>query len=117
MLPDLVTVRADTEMARRRLPLTDSGGWEICHDEGRLADEVVGRIETVSPFGPMTLVVDGHAISWDELGQAFSPYEGWQFVAYVDGRSTWRWEATTSSSTCSRYRLPQPVDHVYAAGI
>jgi len=86
MLLDLVTVRADTEMARRILTRTDSGRWEICHDEGRLADEVVGRIETVGPFGPLTLVVDGHAISWDELGQVLSPYEGWQFVLRITDR-------------------------------
>ena len=86
MLLDLVTVRADTEMARRSLIRTDSGRWEICQDESRLADEVVGRIETVGPVGPLTLVVDGHAVSWDELGQALSPYEGWQFVLRITDR-------------------------------
>jgi hypothetical protein len=30
--------------------------------------------------------VDGHAISWDELGQALSPYEGWQFVLRITDR-------------------------------
>lgn len=86
ILLDLVTVRANAEMARRCLTRTDSGRWEICHDEGRLADEVVGRIETVGPFGPLTLVVDGHAVSWDELGQALSPYEGWQFALRITDR-------------------------------
>ncbi|HEV3380692.1 MAG TPA: hypothetical protein VG142_06900 [Trebonia sp.] len=83
VLLDLVTVRAGTEMARRNLTQTESGRWEICTDEGGDADEVVGRIETVEPFGPLTLVVDGHAVSWDELGQALSPYEGWQFVLRI----------------------------------
>lgn len=86
MLLDLVTVRASAEMARRCLTRTDSGRWEICHDEGRLADEVVGRIETVGPLSPLTLVVDGHAVSWDELGQALSPYEGWQFALRITDR-------------------------------
>jgi hypothetical protein len=62
------------------------GGLSCRHDEGRLADEVVGRIETVGPFGPLTLVVDGHAVSWDELGQSLSPYEGWQFVLRITDR-------------------------------
>lgn len=86
MLPDLVTVRAGTEMARRSLTRTGSGRWEIRHDEGRLADEVAGRIETVPPSGPLTLVVDGHAVSRDELGQALPPYEGRQFVLRITDR-------------------------------
>ena len=86
MLLNLVTVRAGTEMARRRLIRTGSGRWEICHDEGSPATEVVGRIETVPPFGPLALVVGGHAVSWDELGQALSPYEGWQFVLRITDR-------------------------------
>lgn len=83
MLLDLVTARAGTEMARRSLTRASSGQWEICNDEGRHADEVVGRIETVPPFGPLTLVVDGHAVTWNELGQALSSYEGWQFVLRI----------------------------------
>lgn len=55
----------------------------IRHDEDRLADEVVGRI---GPLGPLTLVVDGHAVSWDESGEALSPYEGWQFVLRITDR-------------------------------
>jgi hypothetical protein len=86
MLLDLVTVRAGTEMARRSLTRAGSGQWETCHDGGSLAAEVVGRIATVPPFGPLTLVVDGHAVSWDELGQALSPYEGWQFVLRIKDR-------------------------------
>jgi hypothetical protein len=86
MLLDLVTARARTEMARRSLTRNGSGRWEICHEEGRLADEVVGRIETVPPFGALRLVVDGHAVSWGELGQALSPYEGWQFALRITDR-------------------------------
>jgi hypothetical protein len=86
MLLDMVTARAGTEMARRSLTRASSGHWEICHDEGSFAAEVVGRIETVPPFGPLTLVVDGHAVSWDELSQALSPYEGWQFVLRITDR-------------------------------
>lgn len=83
MLLDLVTVRADTEMARRHLTRTDSGQWQIRHDEDGHADEVVGRIEQVEPFGPLTLVIDGHAVTWEELGRALSSYEGWQFVLRI----------------------------------
>jgi hypothetical protein len=83
MLLDLVTVRADTEMGRRYLTRTDSGQWRICHDEDGDADEVVGRIERVEPFGRLTLVIDGDAVTWDEMGQAFSSYEGWQFVLRI----------------------------------
>jgi hypothetical protein len=86
MLLDLVTVRADAEMARRYLTRTESGRWEISHDEDRGADEVVGRIEMVEPCGPLTLVVDGRAVTWDELGKALSPYEGWQFALHITDR-------------------------------
>lgn len=82
MLLDLVTVRADTEMARRHLTFTD-GRWEISHQDDCDATEVIGRIATVEPFGPLTLVVDGQAITWDQLGKALSSYEGWQFVLRV----------------------------------
>jgi hypothetical protein len=83
MLIDLVTVRADTEMTRRYLTPNESGGWEIRHDQDRGADEVVGRIEVVEPFGPPSVVVDGRAVTWQELGEVLSPYEGWQFVLRI----------------------------------
>lgn len=51
MLLDLITVRAGTEMARRSLTRTGSGRWELRHDEGRRADEAVGRIEAVGHYG------------------------------------------------------------------
>jgi hypothetical protein len=86
ILLDLVTVRADTEMARRYLTRTETGPWEIRHDDDAGADEVVGRIETVEPFGPLTLVVDGRAVAWDDLGKALSAYEGWQFVLRIADR-------------------------------
>jgi hypothetical protein len=87
LLLDLVTMRAESEMAHRYLTRTQSGGLEISYDEDRGAEEVVGRIETVEPFGPLTLVVDGRAITWDELGKALSMYEGWQFVLRIAERS------------------------------
>lgn len=83
ILLDLVTARGRSEMIRRNLTRNGSGGWEICGGEENFADEVVGRIEAVLPFGPLTLAVDGRAVSWDELGQALSPYEGWQFVLRI----------------------------------
>jgi hypothetical protein len=86
MLLDLVTVHADTEMAGRYLTRSDTGEWQITHDEGSFASEVVGRIEQVEPFGPLTLVIDGRAVTWDELGRALSAYEGWQFVLHIADR-------------------------------
>jgi hypothetical protein len=83
MLLGLVTVRADSEMARRYLTRTESGQWKISHDDDRGADEVIGRIDTVEPFGALTLVVDGRVVTWDELGKALSPYEGWQFALRI----------------------------------
>jgi hypothetical protein len=85
MLLDLVTVRPDAEMASSYLIRTDSGQWRsgVAKDVDGDADEVVGRIEQVEPFGPLTLVIDGHAVTWDKLGQALSSYEGWQFVLRI----------------------------------
>jgi hypothetical protein len=69
-----------------RSHLLSADRWEIRHDEGRGGDEVVGRIEMVEPFGPLTLVVDGRAVTWEELGKALSPYEGCQFVLRITDR-------------------------------
>jgi hypothetical protein len=73
----LVTRRAEQEIARRYLePNPHRAGWIITGDEaaGRL---VCGEERELG--GPFDVVVDGHTLTWEELGRALEPYEGWRF--------------------------------------
>jgi hypothetical protein len=69
--------RVAEDMARISLEPNPHGpGWILADDvvEGRLAwcDEHT----TGSPYD---VIVDGRTLTWEELGQALSPYEGWRF--------------------------------------
>ncbi len=72
----LVRRRAEGEIARRYLePNPHRAGWIIT------GDEAVGRLvwgEERELGGPYDVVVDGHTLTWEELGRALEPYEGWQ---------------------------------------
>jgi hypothetical protein len=57
-------------------------GWLVKDDavEGRLVwndDE---------PSGPYSVVVDGRTLSWDELGCALRPFEGWRIRIVIEDR-------------------------------
>jgi hypothetical protein len=80
----LVTHRAEEEIARRYLePNPHRAGWIITGDEaaGRL---VCGEEREFG--GPYDVVVDGHTLTWEELGRALEPYEGWHFRLVLEDR-------------------------------
>lgn len=52
-------------------------------------DEVAGRLVWSEGRGagdPYDAVVDGRAITWEELGSALEPYEGWRFRLVIEDR-------------------------------
>lgn len=80
----LVTRRAEQEIARRYLERNPHrAGWIISGDEaaGRL---VCGEERELG--GPYDVVVDGHTLTWEELGRALEPYEGWRFRLVLEDR-------------------------------
>lgn len=49
-------------------------GWMIA------GDRIEGRLEWNEMEEPYDAVVDGHRLSWEELGRALEPFEGWEFT-------------------------------------
>lgn len=77
VLVETVTRRATDAIARQQLePHRHRAGWLLRDDEveGRL---VWGAVRDGG--GPYDVVIDGRRLTWDELGQALEPYEGWRF--------------------------------------
>ena len=76
---------AEVEVSRRYLePNPHRAGWLLADDE------VAGRLvwgEAREEGGPFDVVIDGRTLSWDELGQALEPYEGWRFRLVIEDRS------------------------------
>ncbi len=73
--------RIRRELSRQHLE-PDNGGY-------RIKDDVVrGQItsEADDPFAPL-LIIDGKAVSWDELGHMVSPYMGFRFKLEIFDRS------------------------------
>jgi len=69
---------AAEEISRRQLePNPHRNGWLLIDDmvEGRLVWSDEGN-EVGTPY---KAVVDGRLLSWEELGRALEPYEGWRF--------------------------------------
>jgi hypothetical protein len=76
-LVEAVTRRARDGIAKQQLePHPHRAGWLLGDDDvaGRLVWG--GSREHGAPFD---VVVDGRHLTWDELGQALEPYEGWRF--------------------------------------
>jgi hypothetical protein len=57
-------------------PASHWPGWILDHDQD--LDRVESRL-IVTGDGRHQVVVDGRCLSWEELGQALEPYEGWWF--------------------------------------
>ena len=76
-LVEAVTRRATGDIARQQLePHTHRAGWLLREDD------VKGRLvwgPERDRGGPYDVVVDGRRLTWDQLGQALEPYEGWRF--------------------------------------
>ena len=76
MLVALVRSRAEREIARQHIELAaHRPGWIVRED----TDTIVGRLiwsGESSDGSPYNVVVDGHTLTWYELGRALEPYEG-----------------------------------------
>lgn len=81
-LVQFVLHRATTEMSRQYLELNP-------HREGWISrdDEVAGMLifsEENGDDGPYDVVVDGRTLTWEELGRALEPFEGWRFRLVIE---------------------------------
>ncbi len=80
-----VRAHAEAEVARGYLePNPHRRGWVLA------GDEVAGRLvwgEGRDVGEPYDVVVDGRTLSWEELGRALEPFEGWRFRLVIEDRS------------------------------
>jgi hypothetical protein len=80
-LVEHVQRQAEAEVGRLYLePADHRDGWVV-------DDEVAGRFvwNDEEPRGtPYRVVVDGRTLSWEELGRALEPYEGWNFRLVIE---------------------------------
>lgn len=76
---------AEAEIATQYLERNPRGwGWIL------RGDEVAGRLVWSEGRGagdPYDVVVDGRAITWEELGSALESYEGWRFRLVIEDHS------------------------------
>ena len=76
---------AEAEISRQYMQRsTHRHGWMVGDD-----DEVAGRLvwnDEGDNGKPYNVVVDGRTMSWDELGMALEPYEGWGFRLVIEDR-------------------------------
>ena len=86
---------AEREVARYYLePAEHGAGWRVTE-----SDEVVGRFiwsDEGATGAPFDVVIDGRTLTWDQLGQALSAYEGWNFRLLIEDRVV---EAETEGDT------------------
>ncbi len=79
-----VRALAEREMAVRFLDVNPHRpGWIL------RGEEVAGRLvwdEETGAGGPYGVVVDGQTLSWEELGRALEPFEGWRFRLRIEAR-------------------------------
>lgn len=83
-LVEEVTAQATAEIGRRYLePHPWRDGWLAAGDEiaGRLVHN--GHDEPSSPYD---VVIDGRTLTWDQLGAALEPYEGFRFRLAISDR-------------------------------
>jgi len=85
MLVAEVRSRAETEIARQYLQrATEGHSWMVGDD-----DEVAGRLvwnDDADNGKPYDVVVDGRTMSWEQLGLALEPYNGWGFRLVIEDR-------------------------------
>ena len=76
---------AEAEVDRHYLdPNPHRRGWVLA------GDEVAGRLvwgEGRDVGEPYDVVIDGRTLSWEELGRALEPFEGWRFRLVIEDRS------------------------------
>ena len=64
---------------RQDLKLSPSGNMVMS------GNELLGRLVWRDDGMPYGVVVDGREMSWEELGRAMEPFEGWEFRISIDG--------------------------------
>ncbi|MET8977395.1 hypothetical protein ABZX85_17415 [Streptomyces sp. NPDC004539] len=78
-----VRAEAEAEISFGYLePASPGPGWQLA---GRTA---AGRLVGDLEGGPVRAVVDGQMLSWEELGEALSSFEGWRFRLIIDDPMT-----------------------------
>lgn len=74
---------ARAEIGRSYLEPGPTGGWQV------VGQEVAGRVEfdeDTSSDGPPRLVVDGQPLTWEQLGETLSAFDGWRIRILLDDR-------------------------------
>jgi len=61
-------------IGRQDLELASGGAHWIISDS-----DLRGRLVWSEQAGPYDVVVDGRRLTWEELGRALEPFEGWEF--------------------------------------
>jgi hypothetical protein len=75
---------ARAELGRRYLTADRyRGGWLLKGDE--VAGRLVGN-DAKGSGAPYGVVVDGRTLSWEDLGRALQPFEGWRFRLVIEDR-------------------------------
>jgi hypothetical protein len=107
-LVEAVTRRATDGIAKQQLePHPHRAGWLVRDDD------VAGRLVWGGERehgGPCDVVVDGHRLTWDELGHALEPYEGWRFrLVLEDPCDDLRPDADVIAMSAPRAQEVQPM--------
>jgi hypothetical protein len=107
-LVEAVTRRATDGIAKQQLePHPHRAGW-LLRD-----DDVAGRLVWGGERehgGPCDVVVDGPRLTWDELGHALEPYEGWRFrLVLEDPCDDLRPDADVIAMSAPRAQEVQPM--------
>jgi len=83
-LLDHVRRLAEAEVGRRQLePNPHRAGWLMA------GDELVGRLacsEGSDIGASYDVIVDGRRLTWDDLGRALEPFEGWRLRLVIEDR-------------------------------
>lgn len=78
-MAEVLRAEAKARLGRRYLePRADGAGWVT------VGSEVVGRLAFDQHGAPYRAVVDGRSLSWQELGRALEPFEGWRFRLVIE---------------------------------
>jgi hypothetical protein len=79
-LPDRLRAAVHSAIGHLYLQPDDWYGWGLTEDEvaGRLVEDVPGD-------RPPRVVVDGHPLSWEDLGRLLKPFAGWSFHLRLGG--------------------------------